>query len=152
MGGDMTASDLLAELSRRGVTLTAVGSRLRYHPRSAVTPELLAELRQHKPALLESLREVESENTETETSSNSAENRGFGSVVDPQWLKAYVAVYGCYPPQGVGGPGFTKQWIAEQERTGWPVLKEADDIVPWEQLAKPVGPGYLGDPRSPSSR
>ncbi|MAT68931.1 MAG: hypothetical protein CMJ58_05350 [Planctomycetaceae bacterium] len=48
----MTAHDLLAELDRRGIAIQAHGDRLRYAPRSAVTPELAARMRQHKRALL----------------------------------------------------------------------------------------------------
>jgi hypothetical protein len=52
----MTASDLLSDLQRAGVRLEAVGERLRYFPRSAVTPELVARLREHKAELLAVLR------------------------------------------------------------------------------------------------
>ena len=61
MGGGVMvvadAAELLAELARQGVELTAEGNSLRYHPRSAVTPELLGELRQHKSELLTLLSE-----------------------------------------------------------------------------------------------
>lgn len=43
---------LLAELSQRGVTLQARDGRLRYRPRSRVTPELAERLRLHKAKLL----------------------------------------------------------------------------------------------------
>jgi hypothetical protein len=43
---------LLAELARRGIQLEAQGARLRYRPRSAMTPELAERVRAHKPGLL----------------------------------------------------------------------------------------------------
>ena len=48
----MTAADLLTDLARRGIRLEAHGGRLRYSPRSAVTPELMEGMRNHKPELL----------------------------------------------------------------------------------------------------
>lgn len=52
----MITSDLLLDLGRLGIRLEADGKRLRYFPRSAVTPDLLARLKAHKPELLELLR------------------------------------------------------------------------------------------------
>jgi hypothetical protein len=52
----MTAAELLIELNRRGIRLEADGDRLRYHPRSAVTPDLEARLKYQKPSLLAALR------------------------------------------------------------------------------------------------
>ena len=52
----MNAADLLLDLDRRGIRLEAQGDRLRYHPRSALTPELLARLKAHKADLLAMLR------------------------------------------------------------------------------------------------
>ena len=48
----MTARDLLAELNQRGITIEAHGDRLRYSPRSAVTPDLAQRMKAHKAALL----------------------------------------------------------------------------------------------------
>ena len=48
----MTAHDLLAELDRRGIAIEAHGDRLRYSPRSAVTPDLAHRMKAHKAALL----------------------------------------------------------------------------------------------------
>ena len=45
-------SPLLADLVRHGITLEAHGERLRYHPKDAVTPDLLARMKTHKSALL----------------------------------------------------------------------------------------------------
>ena len=48
----MIAHDLLAELDQRGITIEAHGGRLRYSPRSAVTPDLLQRLMLYKGELL----------------------------------------------------------------------------------------------------
>lgn len=48
----MTTHDLLVELQRRGVRLTVAGDKLRCAPRSAVEPDLLPALREHKPRLM----------------------------------------------------------------------------------------------------
>ena len=48
----MTAEEVLADVTRRGIELVARGDRLRYRPRSAVTPGLLERLRTHKAELL----------------------------------------------------------------------------------------------------
>ena len=47
---------LLADLRRRGIKLEIHEDRLRYSPRSAVTNDLLEELRVHKPCLMALLR------------------------------------------------------------------------------------------------
>lgn len=46
------AQELLAELERAGVTVTARGDRLRLAPPQAVPPALLAKVREQKAALL----------------------------------------------------------------------------------------------------
>jgi hypothetical protein len=51
----MSARALLAELRSRGVELVMDGSRLRYRPINAITPELRDRLRANKPALLKLL-------------------------------------------------------------------------------------------------
>ncbi|MDC0934647.1 DUF3820 family protein [Pirellulales bacterium] len=48
----MTAAELLAELNQLGITIKARGDRLRYSPRSAVTPDLAQRMKAHKPAML----------------------------------------------------------------------------------------------------
>jgi TubC N-terminal docking domain len=50
------AADLLLELDRLGVRLQADGDKLRFNPRSAVTPDMLARLKVHKAELLALLR------------------------------------------------------------------------------------------------
>lgn len=52
----MTTAELLADLTRRGVRLEARGDRIRYSPRSAVTPGLAEHMKAHKPELLAILR------------------------------------------------------------------------------------------------
>ena len=51
----MSASELLAELRECGVELVATGGQLRYRPREAVTPQLLDQIKKHKPELLKLL-------------------------------------------------------------------------------------------------
>jgi hypothetical protein len=51
-----TASSLLARLAALGVRLSAAGDRLRFYPAEAVPPELIEQMRQHKPEILALLR------------------------------------------------------------------------------------------------
>jgi hypothetical protein len=53
----VTAAALLTELTRRGIELQARGDRVRFRRQDAVTPELLDQLKVHKPALLALLRQ-----------------------------------------------------------------------------------------------
>jgi DNA-directed RNA polymerase subunit RPC12/RpoP len=53
----MTADQLWATLVKAGIQLKASGEKLKFYPQSAVTAELLAQLRDHKLALLRRLRE-----------------------------------------------------------------------------------------------
>ena len=48
----MSAAELLMDLGRLGIRLETKGKRLRYHPRSALTPDLLERLKAHKVELL----------------------------------------------------------------------------------------------------
>jgi hypothetical protein len=60
-GSYMNVGELLAAVALRGITLEARGDRLRFRPRSAVTPEMLEQLKAHKPdllAILEAEREA----------------------------------------------------------------------------------------------
>ena len=52
----MTPYELLTDLARQGIVLEADGDRLRYYPRSALTPGLLARLKAHQADLLARLR------------------------------------------------------------------------------------------------
>jgi len=54
--GRAVIAGLLAELVRRGIKLYARGNRLRYCPRSAMTPDLAERLKACKPQLLAILR------------------------------------------------------------------------------------------------
>src|SRR5262249_44641314 len=56
MGGIMSTTKLLVELAKLGIRLEVDGDRLRYHPRSAVTPALAERLKAHKNELLAILR------------------------------------------------------------------------------------------------
>ena len=51
----MTATEIIRDLLRRGVELQAQGDRLRFRPKEAVPPDLLALLVQHKPAIMATL-------------------------------------------------------------------------------------------------
>lgn len=48
----MSARELLLDLDRLGIRLEAEGERLRFHPRSALTTDLLDRLKAHKAELL----------------------------------------------------------------------------------------------------
>ena len=52
----MTAAAVLYDLAAAGVTIAAQGDRLRFWPRSAVGPDLLTRLRDHKAELLQMIR------------------------------------------------------------------------------------------------
>jgi hypothetical protein len=52
----VTAKDLLADLTRRGVRFAVIGDRLRLSPAEAIPPELLEQLRERKPEILALLR------------------------------------------------------------------------------------------------
>jgi hypothetical protein len=51
----LSARELLATLHARGVRVRVVGDRLRLAPPEVLTPELLAEVREHKPELIAAL-------------------------------------------------------------------------------------------------
>lgn len=51
-----TVNEILGELERAGVTLAAVGDRLRFHPMSAVSPSMLQRMKDHKVEILAALR------------------------------------------------------------------------------------------------
>ena len=52
----MTASELITTLERRGIKLEACEGRLRYHPASALSPELRESLIEHKVEVLALLK------------------------------------------------------------------------------------------------
>ena len=51
----MTATEIIQDLRRRGVQLEAVGDRLRFRPREAVTSDLVEALKQHKAEIISTL-------------------------------------------------------------------------------------------------
>ena len=51
----MIATQILADLAHLGIRIEARGDRLRYSPRSAVTPDLVGQMRAHKAELLAAL-------------------------------------------------------------------------------------------------
>lgn len=69
-----TPAALLPELTALGIELQAHGDRLRFRPQSAMTGELIARVKVHKPGLLALL-------TNTETPAGDAATPGFGSGV-----------------------------------------------------------------------
>ena len=52
----MSAAELMTDLARLGIRIEAQGNRLRYSPRSAVTPEIADRMRAYKGELLAILR------------------------------------------------------------------------------------------------
>lgn len=52
----MSAADLVTDLAQLGICIEAHGDRLRYSPRSAVTPDLADRMKAHKGELLAILR------------------------------------------------------------------------------------------------
>ena len=77
----MRAAQLMADLTRLGIRLEAHGDRLRYSPRSAVTPDLAERMTAHKAELLALLRPeadpVESTDHEAESIAEAME------IIDP---------------------------------------------------------------------
>jgi hypothetical protein len=61
----MTAIQTLFKVRRCGVTLVPNGDRLRFHPASAFTSELVEELREHKEIILEMLARQEAARQDT---------------------------------------------------------------------------------------
>jgi hypothetical protein len=57
----MHVRDLLIEIAERGITLTCgrTEDRLNAKPASALTPELIAEIKEHKGEIIEIMREDE---------------------------------------------------------------------------------------------
>ena len=52
----MTAAQLLDDLARAGISIEVHEDRLRYSPRSAMTPGLIEQMKSHKDELLKILR------------------------------------------------------------------------------------------------
>ena len=103
-----TAADLLAELTELGIELVASGDRLRYRPRSAVTPDLVERLRIHKAELLAILGQ--SEGRDGATGGMGALRGEHTLSVDPGeflpiWRQHYIE-----PPEPCPGCGGLLYW------------------------------------------
>lgn len=82
-----TPAALLAELTSLGIELQALGDRLRFRPQSAMTAELVARVKVHKPGLLALLA-----GTKTKTPAGAAATPGFGfGVGDVLTATSYTA-------------------------------------------------------------
>jgi hypothetical protein len=53
----MDAEIILKNVQQLGVTLTLVGNKIRYTPKSQITSELLEELKEHRSEILSKLRQ-----------------------------------------------------------------------------------------------
>ena len=84
--------DIVKELQARGVELRVEGERLRFRPADRVTPDLLARLREQKPALLAFLRPDPRDDPDVKAGRGRAHQLGVlgKSVRDfdpgPQWI------------------------------------------------------------------
>lgn len=100
----MTPAALLANLRGWGVEVRARGDKLRLSPQSALTPELLALVKDHKPGLLELL---------TTPAFSAAESRMLaGAPAD--MLAAVEAVKRVFPGAEVTGvqrPAPSPRWV-----------------------------------------
>ncbi len=91
----MSATELLADLARLGIEVIAHGDRLRYGPRSAMTPDLAERLRTHKAELLAILRPAVAETV--------AERPA--AVPEPIWEEDYID-----PPDPCSECGTLELW------------------------------------------
>lgn len=114
--------ELLLELARRGVGLIADGEKLLFSPRSAVTPELLALLRDQKAAVLAIVRESlrsPCENDSAETADGYFDgDLGHGPE---RWCDAITA-----------NDGESRVTFTRADRDPWP--------DPWESAIDPPPP------------
>lgn len=100
----MSVVELLLDLRRLGIRLEADGERLRYTPRDALTPDLLARLKEHKADILASLRPEPAVNrsvTFIPTSKPQAQPRitppvRIKTTVETKW-RSNVSGYYTYP-------------------------------------------------------
>lgn len=100
----MSVAELLSDLGRLGIQLEADGERLRYHPRSALTPDLLGQLKAHKGELLTLLRDASdfdsasapdaepAPTTEKRTHRMSQELRGWVEATPDTWQNTDPAI------------------------------------------------------------
>ena len=125
----MTATTLIKDLARLGIQLKADGERLRYSPRSAVTPDLAAQMKYHKAGLLALLRNPtdvpEIDPTNAAAVWQAALDRLEGSA--PHCDPATEPDFG--PP---GPDGWPASCIDPDELTPCP---ECDTLELWQSLA-----------------
>ena len=98
----MTAELLIADLRARGVELVADGPRLRCRPRSALTEDDLATLREIKPTVLAHLR------AEGAASSKKVVCHACKSIRFWRSIHGPVVCGVCHPP---AGPDLVKEWL-----------------------------------------
>ena len=80
----MTAADLIADLAQLGIQLEAHGDRLRFWPRSAVTPDLAQRMKARKRQLLFLLR---SDAPDTDTTTTSRPDLGTCPTCDTRLVE-----------------------------------------------------------------
>lgn len=135
----MSAAELLMDLGRLGIRLETKGKRLRYHPRSALTPDLLERLKAHKVELLTLLpreSKFDAESVPNTRSTPETENRSHRM-----------------PPELRGPVGSTLDTCPMA--THWPIVEGTehyqvfvhDDDAPWPEFI----PGCHYDFRKPST-
>ena len=98
----MTAELLIADLRARGVVLVADGPLLRCRPRSALTEDDLATLREIKPAVLAHLRIEDTASRKKVVCHACKSTRFWRSIHGP------VVCGVCHPP---ASPSLVARWI-----------------------------------------
>lgn len=120
----MSAELLLAKLVRRGVKLMPAGSRLRFHPRSALTPEDRAQLAEHKPELLRLLSEAEDDGkrgTDADDDPDLANDWNWSAINDTDL--AYLTGPRDYPPPCAWcGGRIVHNPLCDELRASWEVV------------------------------
>ena len=98
MGRAMTAATpamiLLIELFRQGIDMRAVGDRLRYRPRSAMTPDLARRVVAHRSDLLAILEEADGTVTYTDAERQLLGDRSASVIVAVDEAKRAFRVIG----------------------------------------------------------
>ena len=122
----MNAAELLAELTRLDIRLVAHGDRLRYCPRSAVTPHLAALLKAHKAEVLEILLAVE----RTRQSVMALTVDETWEPVDGQQLDRDASPDWEMRPDAAGRMGWEPADLHEEDRTWAGDYREIDPPEP----------------------
>jgi len=123
----ITATSILADLTRRGVRLWADGEFLEYEsPKGVLTPQDLAAVRAHKAELLAELRRCEP----TEDSRQSGAQSPFEQFMT-EWQATAEQVHASFSKNGIRPSDETMQaatWLAFQLDEGWSFrnLRETD--------------------------